>query len=268
MRVFVASLAIETYTFSSLYVNRLAFESAFYCPPGSHPETPTLCSAPVVAAFRRAQAHGFTLIEGTDTWAEPAGIVAREAYESLWDEILGQLKRALPVDVVLFGLHGSMVPRDYDGCEGDLMALARAIAGPSAVIGAELDMHFHLTKAMVKGADVIVAFKEFPQTDFLDRAEDLVDLCIRTACAEVRPTPAVFDCRAIAAFMASREPGRSGFVDRITALKKAGTASSASPLHAVSRRQTCTTSGPRCSFVRTTTEPRRWRSPSASLARS
>ena len=61
MRVFVASLAIETYTFSPLYVNRSAFESAFYCPPGSHPETPTLCSAPVVAARRRAQADGFTL---------------------------------------------------------------------------------------------------------------------------------------------------------------------------------------------------------------
>ena len=57
---------------------------------------------------------------------------------------------------------------------------------------------------MVEAADVVVAFKEFPHTDFLDRAEDLVDFCIRTACAEVRPTPAVFDCRAIAAFMTSR----------------------------------------------------------------
>jgi microcystin degradation protein MlrC len=103
MRVFMASLAIETYTFSALYVNRSAFESAFYWPPGSHPEAPTLCSAPVVAAFRRAEADGFTLIEGKDTWAEPAGIVAREAYESLRDEILRQLKRPSPVNVVLFG---------------------------------------------------------------------------------------------------------------------------------------------------------------------
>jgi microcystin degradation protein MlrC len=124
----------------------------------------------------------------------------------------------LPVDVVLFGLHGSMVARDYEDCEGDLMTRARAIAGPNAVIGAELDMHCHLTDAMVDAADVIVAFKEFPHTDFLERAEDLVDLSIRTARAEVRPTPAVFDCRAIAAFMTSREPGRS-FVDRIKALE-------------------------------------------------
>ncbi|MGZ8999268.1 MAG: M81 family metallopeptidase, partial [Allosphingosinicella sp.] len=170
MRVFVASLATETNTFSPLFVDRSAFESAFYCPPGAHPDTPTLCSAPVVAARRRAKADGFTLIEGTATWAEPAGLVSREAYESLRDEILDQLKAALPVDVVLFGLHGSMVARDCDDCEGDLLARARAIAGKSAIVGAELDMHCHLTDQMIQAANVIVAFKEFPHTDFLDRA--------------------------------------------------------------------------------------------------
>lgn len=218
MRVFVASLATETNTFSPLYVDRSAFESGFYCPPGTHPDTPTLCSAPVVAARRRAKADGFALIEGTATWAEPAGLVAREAYESLRDEILDQLRAALPVGVVLFGLHGSMVARDYDDCEGDLLAHARRIAGTEAVIGAELDMHCHLSDRMVEAADVIVAFKEFPHTDFLERAEDLVDLCLRQARGEIEPVAAVFDTRAVAAFMTSREPGRS-FVDRIKAME-------------------------------------------------
>ncbi len=218
MRVFVASLATETNTFSPLYVDRSAFESAFYCPPGKHPDTPTLCSAPVVAARRRAAADGLTLIEGTATWAEPAGLVAREAYESLRDEILAQLEAALPVDIVLFGMHGAMVARDYDDCEGDLLARARAVAGDKAVIGAELDMHCHLSERMVAAADVIVAFKEFPHTDFLERAEDLVELCLRAARGEIKPVAAVCDCRAIAAFMTSREPGRS-FVDRIKAME-------------------------------------------------
>jgi microcystin degradation protein MlrC len=218
MRVFVASLATETNTFSPLFVDRSAFEADFYCPPGTHPETPTLCSAPVVAARRRARRDGFTLIEGTATWAEPAGLVSREGYESLRDEILNQLRAALPVDVVLLGLHGSMVARDYDDCEGNLLAGARAIAGGKAVIGAELDMHCHLSDQMVKAADVIIAFKEFPHTDFMERAEDLVDLCLRTARGEVEPVAAVFDTRAVAAFMTSREPGRS-FVDRIKTME-------------------------------------------------
>ena len=69
MRVFVGSLATETNTFSPLFVDRSAFEAAFYRPPGTHPETPTLCSAPVVAARRRAKQDGFELVEGTATWA-------------------------------------------------------------------------------------------------------------------------------------------------------------------------------------------------------
>ncbi|WP_048648864.1 M81 family metallopeptidase [Nitratireductor soli] len=218
MRVFVASLATETNTFSPLFVDRTAFEAAFYCPPGTHPQTPTLCSAPVVAARRRARADGFTLIEGTATWAEPAGLVSRQAYESLRDEILDQLQQALPLDIALFGLHGAMVARGYDDCEGDLLARARAIVGPGCVIGAELDMHCHLTDKRVEAADVLVAFKEFPHTDFLQRADDLVELCLRTAHGEVTPVSEVFDCRAMSGFMTSRQPGRA-FVDRMLAME-------------------------------------------------
>lgn len=218
MRVFTASLATETNTFAPLYVDRSAFESAFYCPPGTHPETPTLCSAPIVAARRRAASEGYELVEGTAAWAEPAGLVSRDGYESLRDEILGQLRAALPVDIVLLGLHGAMVAQGYDDCEGDLITRVRALAGPNCVIGVELDMHCHLSTEMVEGADIIVAFKEFPHTDFLARAEELLELCLRTACGEVRPASAVFDCRGLAAFMTSREPGRS-FVDRVKALE-------------------------------------------------
>ena len=174
MRVFVASPRNRDKHLLAPLRGPVSLRIRFLLPPGTHPETPTLCSAPMVAARRRARTDGFTLIEGTATWAEPAGLVSREAYESLRDEILDQLKAALPVDVVLFGLHGSMVARGYDDCEGDLLAHARAIAGNEAIIGAELDMHCHLSDQMVQAADAIVAFKEFPHTDFLERAEDLV----------------------------------------------------------------------------------------------
>jgi microcystin degradation protein MlrC len=218
MRIFAASLATETNTFAPFPTDRRAFEQAFYAPPGRHPETPTLCSAPIVAARRRARAEGHTLIEGTATWAEPAGTVARAAYESLRDEILDQLRAALPVDVVLLGLHGAMVAHGYDDCEGDLMQRARAIAGDDAVLGVELDMHCHLTDAMVAAADVIITFKEFPHIDFADRAEEVVSLCLAAARGETTPVISVFDCRAISGFMTSREPGR-GFVDRIKAME-------------------------------------------------
>ena len=50
MRIFTASLATETNTFSPVPTDRASFEAAFYAPPGQHPPTPTLCSSPIVVA--------------------------------------------------------------------------------------------------------------------------------------------------------------------------------------------------------------------------
>lgn len=219
MRMFVASLATETNTFSPLPVDRSDFERDFYAPPGRHPETPTLCSAPIVAARRRARQEGFTLIEGSTAWAEPAGRVARAAYESLRDEILAQLRAAAPVDVALFGLHGAMVADGYDDCEGDLLASARGIVGPDCVIGAEYDLHCHLSPKRVAAADVSILFKEFPHTDFLARAEELVDLCLRAARQEIRPTTAVFDCRTLSSGFMTNQPVGRAFIDRVMAME-------------------------------------------------
>jgi microcystin degradation protein MlrC len=216
VRIFTASLATETNTFAPIPTDRRAFAATYY-PPGAHPPTPTLCSAPTIAA-REVAAEGHTLIEGTATWAEPAGIVGQATYEALRDEILDQLRAALPLDVALFGLHGCMVAHGFDDCEGDLLARARAIVGPGTVIGAELDLHAHLSQAMVEAADVIVAFKEFPHTDFLARARDLTRLCLDKAADLTRPVAALYDLRKIGGYMTSREPGRS-FVDRLLALE-------------------------------------------------
>jgi microcystin degradation protein MlrC len=219
MRMFVASFATETNTFAPLPVDRAAFESAFYAPPGKHPPTPTLCSAPVVAARARAVRDGFTLIEGTSTWAEPAGLVSRAAYESIRDEILDQLRAALPVDIALFGLHGAMVADGYEDTEGDLLDHARRIVGPRAIVGAEYDMHCHLTEKRVAAADISILFKEFPHTDFYARAEELVDLCLRAARGEIKPKKGLFDCRMMnGGFMTSHPKGRA-FVDRLQAME-------------------------------------------------
>ena len=89
-RIFVAALATETNTFSPIVIDRKAFEDSLYAPPGQHPETPTLCTAPIPVGRRVCAELGWTLIEGTAAWADPAGLVARGAYEGLRDEILGQ----------------------------------------------------------------------------------------------------------------------------------------------------------------------------------
>ncbi len=76
-----------------------------------------LCAV-IVALRRRAEADGIDLVEGTAAWAEPGGLLQRQAYEELRDEILGQLEAALPVDAVVLGLHGAMVAQGYRRLRG------------------------------------------------------------------------------------------------------------------------------------------------------
>jgi microcystin degradation protein MlrC len=218
MRIFTASLATETNTFSPVPTDRAAFEAAFYAGPGAHPETPTLCSSPIVILRKLAVDQGLDVIEGSASWAEPAGLIKRQAYEELRDEILDQLKTAMPVDGVVLGLHGAMVAQGYDDCEGDLLTRIRDIVGPECIVAAEFDPHSHLTQKRMAALDVAAAFLEFPHTDFYERGEHLVDLALRTLRGEITPHMSVFDCAMIGIYPTSQEPMRS-FVDRIHALQ-------------------------------------------------
>ncbi len=129
MRIFTAALATETNTFAPICIDRRAFEESLYAPPGQHPVTPTLCTAPITVGRAVCAAKGWTLIEGTAAWADPAGLINRQAFESLRDEILDQLRAAMPVDAVVLGLHGAMVADGYLDPEGDLLARVRRSSG-------------------------------------------------------------------------------------------------------------------------------------------
>ena len=230
MKIFTASLATETNTFSPVPTDMQAFHEAFYAPPGAHPETPTLCSSVVPILRRRGRAEGFTVIEGTSCWAEPAGLIQRQTYETLRDQILSELAAALPVDGVVLGLHGAMVAQGYDDPEGDLLERVRALVGPEVLISAEFDPHSHLTAKRVRNLDLMATFLEFPHTDFEERGEHVVDLSLQALRGQVRPVISTFDCRMITIYPTSREPMRS-FVDRIKALQGQGGVLSVSVIH-------------------------------------
>lgn len=218
MRMFAASIGTETNTFAPIPTALESFHESFYAPPGEHPDDAKLCTAPLWVARKRAKAEGWTLIEGSCSFAEPAGLVSREAYETLRDEVLAQLRDAMPVDGVVLGLHGAMVADGYDDCEGDLIACVRAIVGAQVPIGVELDPHCHMTRKRVANATLIICFKEFPHTDFVARGEEVVDLTLRAARGEIRPVMSLVDCRMIGSFPTTMQPMR-GFVDRISAME-------------------------------------------------
>ncbi len=219
MRLFAATLATETNTFSPLPTSLESYRETVFLRPGEHPDdAPRMCTAPLLVARRRAAKDGFTLVEGSCFAASPAGITNRQDYEAMRDEILQQLQAAMPLDGVLLGLHGAMVAHGYDDVEGDIIERVRAIVGAKCVIGVELDPHCHLTRKRVGLADIIITYKEFPHTDVVERAEEVLDLVLATVKGTIKPVMSVYDCRQIASYPTT-QPLMRAFVDRVKSLE-------------------------------------------------
>lgn len=230
LRAFTAGLGVETNTFCGLEVDMAAFRQTFLFGPGEHPDALTEVSAPLHVLRQRREQEGWDLIEGTYAFALPAGRTRRAAYESLRDDILAQLAAAGPVDMVALSLHGAMCAVGYDDCEGDLLTRVRRLVGPRVPVGVEFDPHAHLSCAMVEAADILIAYKEYPHTDFYERGLELIALLERCARTGWRPARAVFDCRLIGRFHTTREPMK-GLVAEMTAAEQRPGIASVSLVH-------------------------------------
>jgi microcystin degradation protein MlrC len=143
----------------------------------------------------------------------------RHVYEALRDEILADLRAALPVDAVQLLVHGAMAADGYDDCEGDLAAAIRRVVGPEVPIGIELDLHCHFTEQLRASADVIIAFKEYPHIDTDERGQELYRILVDAVAGRVRPVTAVYDCAMVGLWHTTREP-MQGFVARMRAAER------------------------------------------------
>ncbi len=218
MRLFTASLGTETNTFSPLPTGRALFETTYLVRGGAYGDNPDLFALPMLVFRDRARALGWDVVESLCTFAVPAGPTVQSVYEAYRDEILGDLRRAQPVDAVLLSLHGAMVAEQTESCETDLVCRIREIIGPATPIGVELDLHCHLTPDLVALADAIVIFKEYPHIDAAERAGELFDIIAGQAEGRLKPRMDIFDCRMIGLYPTVMEPF-AGFLREVRALE-------------------------------------------------
>ena len=215
MRVFAAGLITETNTFAPWPTGVRGFseEGPFHgdaTTRGRNSEMGVLAGG-----WRRlCEERGFEFVESLFAFAQPSGKTVQSVYEDFRDEILNDLQRKGPFDVVLLFLHGAMVSAECDDCEGDILAHARAIVGPQAALGAELDPHCHLTPLMIESATAIVLMKEYPHTDYMERGHELFEICVSAVEGRVKPVSGLFDCRMVGFYPTTYEPMR-GLVDRM-----------------------------------------------------
>ncbi|MEM7130715.1 MAG: M81 family metallopeptidase [Chloroflexota bacterium] len=218
MKIFTALLGTETNTFSPFLTGWPNFENTYLVRNGEHGDKPFSFGIPLIRWRAMAHAKGWAVAEGIATFAVPAGTTLGSVYESLRDELLAELKAAMPVDGVLLMMHGAMVAQGYDDCEGDIVQRVRAIVGPSVPIGAELDLHCHLTQMLVDNADAVITFKEYPHIDPPERAEELFGIIANAMEGKCKPVTSLYECNMIGVYHTTQEPVKT-FVAKMQALE-------------------------------------------------
>jgi len=154
-KIFTATLGTETNTFSSLPTGLRLFEETCLFRKASYGNRVPMFGLPLSVWRSRAEARGWTVIESLCAFAQPAGKTVKRVYESFRDEIIADLKAAMPVDGVFLSMHGAMVAEGYDDCESDILAAVRKVVGPTVPVGVELDLHCNIGEGTLRDATAL-----------------------------------------------------------------------------------------------------------------
>ena len=219
MRVFTACFAHESSGFSPIPTSIENFREGLLHRPSRGEIVPERLRSIECALTQKATERGHDVVESVGAAATPSSPLVREHYEEIRDEILSDLRSALPVDAIALFLHGAQLAQGYDDCEGDLLTRLRAMVGPDVPIGVEIDLHGNLTDAMVSNATLIIACKEYPHIDFLERADELLDILEAATAGHTVPTSAYCRLPMIGLYHTTRQPMR-GLVDKLMEMEK------------------------------------------------
>ncbi len=125
------------------------------------------------------------------TMAMASGTVERASFEILLGEILERLRAARPVDGVFLSLHGAMILEDEPDAEAEIVRRVRAELKPGTPVTVSLDLHGHITPAMLQPDVAYIGYREFPHIDMYETGHRATRLLIDWINGKVKPVMAL-----------------------------------------------------------------------------
>ncbi len=142
----------------------------------------------MLAALHDAAADAVPLLYASTC---PGAPLTAACYTALKTELLAQLRAGGPVNAVLLALHGSAAAENAPDLEGDLLGAVRQQVGRGVPIVASLDLHAHVTAAMVQHSDALVAWETYPHRDAFSTGQRSARLLLDTVTGRCRPVMAL-----------------------------------------------------------------------------
>ena len=145
----------------------------------------------VPGALDACREAGATPLPLLATMAMASGTVERASFDILMNEILERLRAALPVDGVFLALHGAMILEDEPDAEAAIVRRVRAELPPGTPITVSLDLHGHITAAMLQPDVAYIGYREFPHIDMYETGYRAAQLLIDWINGKVKPVMAL-----------------------------------------------------------------------------
>lgn len=110
--------------------------------------------------------------------ALPGGIIAKDAFERIADEIVAGLQSVVaslpdgvPLDGLWYDIHGAMVVQGCDDPEAELLQRIRAVVGPETIVSASMDLHGNVSRELAHQLDLVTCYRLAPHEDTLETCE-------------------------------------------------------------------------------------------------
>lgn len=115
--------------------------------------------------------------------ALPGGIVKRDSFETLTNEIVTRLQdivKESKLDGLWFDIHGAMYVEDMEDVEAELLRRIRRVIGQDVLVSASMDLHGNVSRELAHQTDLITCYRTAPHVDVRETKErackNLVDL--------------------------------------------------------------------------------------------
>ena len=108
--------------------------------------------------------------------AVPSGIIEKQSFIQLVDELVGLLREAIPLDGIALTLHGAAVADGFDDADAYILERTRELVGVSVPIVATFDYHANLSDSMVNSASVLIGYDTYPHVDMAKRGKEAVSI--------------------------------------------------------------------------------------------
>ena len=114
---------------------------------------------------RLAEEEGIETVYGTVMWA-PSGAPLEAAVSAYFlDSVLPDIQKAGRLDGVAVSMHGATMAENSEDVCGDVLQAIREAVGEEIPISVAFDLHANITEKIMKNADYICGFQEYPHID-------------------------------------------------------------------------------------------------------